>query len=106
MAATNPTDHFISLTTAKDLTKQFRDQQDQILEAQYKGQGILPVCETFGKEAISAVMSQPGCTGLRIYMGMDPEMNVKMVLVGVNSSDQDILATTDPVLLEDGMRCP
>jgi hypothetical protein len=106
MSATNPTDHYISLNTAKDLTRQYRDNQEAILDQRYKGQGILPTCETFSKDAIMAVMSQSGCASLRIYMAMDTEMQVRMVLVGVDSTDNDMLGMAEPVLLEDGTRCP
>ena len=115
-----PNTNFISLAQAKQLTKTFRGKKESMLEPQYKGKGVLPVCETFGREAFDTVLSKPGCVGLRIYFAMDELNIVKLVIVGVNEKNEDMITTTSTEsdtmmrsttedgteIIEDGLRCP
>lgn len=63
----------------------------------------MPVSETFELASINALLSQPGCTALRIYYGKKVDGNIHAILVGVDANGEDI---TGGVLLEEGYRCP
>ncbi len=59
--------------------------------------------EFFGRDALSAALNQPGCIGLRIYYGKRNDGTSALVLVGVDSSNADLL---QGVMLESGVPCP
>lgn len=107
-------DHFISLDQAIQMTTLFRENRETILMDELKGQDILPIAETFDREAFDKVLAQTDCKGLRIYCGMDAELKVHTIIVGVNSLNQDILpvsSTTESrdggdLIIETGQRCP
>lgn len=109
------TNHFISLQQAVEMTTRFRNEKENILTQSMKGQKILPICETFDRSAIDALLIEKNCTRIRVYFCMDNTLKVKLVIVGVDSNDQDILppaakattvTTSDEVVVEDGQRCP
>jgi len=98
------TNHEISLQTAIDMT------------SRYKGKRPInfPICETFEKTAIQKLLDTAGCASFRIYYGMKADERVDAILVAVDAEGNDILpplantdtGTTDPVIIEDGYRCP
>lgn len=100
--------HFISLSTAVDMTTLYRQDRETILATGYKNQNILPKCETFDRAAFDAVLAQSGCEAIRIYYGMDSNNKVHAVIVGVNDSDEDIIFpnTDNSKIIETGTRCP
>ncbi len=59
--------------------------------------------EFFGRDALTSVLNQPGCTGLRIYFGKKSDSSSALVIVGVDSSSSDI---TGGPILESGIPCP
>jgi hypothetical protein len=99
-----PTNHEISLQTAINMTTLYRANRPS----------QFPLCETFEKEAIHKLLATEGCTSLRIYYGMKEDKNVDAILVAVDTEGEDILpvitnatdVTDEPVILEDGLRCP
>lgn len=123
-------DHNIPLSLAIEMTTRFRDEKDNILKPEFVGKDILPLCETFGRSAFDNILSQTSCVAVRGYFGMDTEKKVKLIFVGVNDSNEDILpslalsgsgpqitASTTPepqegenedpgVVVEEGQRCP
>jgi hypothetical protein len=103
--------HFIDLPKAVDMTTDYRDNRETILDTPYQGQAILPLSETFAREDIDQLLAQDGCKGLRIYYGMDTNLKVHAILVGVTEANEDILpSTTDPskddIIVEESQRCP
>lgn len=107
--------HFITLPDAKAMTALYRAEKENILAPAYQGQNILSICETFNRAEFDYVLSQSGCVGLRIYFGMTEELKVKVIVVGVNADDQDILPSSqaaptggDPAtgIVEYGRPCP
>ncbi|QJX47672.1 hypothetical protein HMJ29_12255 [Hymenobacter taeanensis] len=46
------------------------------------------------KEQLEAILSQPGCEGIRAYYGLDDDGNRKLVLVGIDANENDILSET------------
>ena len=105
--------HFISLQQAIDMTRLYRKEKGNILEPDYRGKNILANCETFNREALDYLLAEKGCAGIRIYYGMDAELKVHAILVGVNELNEDMLPPLSAKLgeegdqiAEDSQRCP
>jgi hypothetical protein len=106
--------HFITLAEAIDLTARYRAQSDSLLQPGYQGQGLLPLSESFDRSAVDALLAQEGCAGLRIYGGMNEQLEVHAVLVAYDGNGADILPSTvamgftaeEDVILENSLRCP
>lgn len=106
--------HLIPVTTAAGLISSFGSVKEDMLVNSYQNSGTLPVCETFDRDAFDIILGDTNCTGVRIYLGIDDTSKVRLVIVGVNSSDEDIVIpddhpsnTTDvDCVIENGTRCP
>lgn len=104
--------HFISLPVAEEMTATYRSDKEAILATAYQNQNILPLSETFNRDAFDALLATDACAGLRIYYGMDENQKVHAVIVAVNEDNEDILPVSssltenDPVIVEEGQRCP
>ena len=112
--------HSISQDKVKQLTSHYEKNKTAILKDEFHGTAILPTCETFDRAAFDKLLAQDGCVGVRIYYGMDEDLNVNLVVVGVNEKDHDIRPSAsslkkvknddmidEPVLaLASGLRCP
>jgi hypothetical protein len=72
----------LDLATAKAWTANFR-------KASGKSDEIL--AHYFGKEIIENILSQSDCVGMRIYYALDEKGEKKLLLVGVDSSGDNIL---------------
>jgi len=103
MSSTN--NQQISLSDAVDLTTNFQASRPS----------GFPVCETFDLDNINTLLATSGCASLRIYLGQKEDGSVVMVLVAADSEGNDLLPSGentgvalagDPVILEDGYRCP
>lgn len=86
--------HIIPLSAAKQMIEKYNAERNSILEPQYKGKEVLAICETFNRTDIDAVLAQRDCVAIRIYYGMDTSNKVHAIIVGVNSSDQDIVPSS------------
>jgi hypothetical protein len=98
--------HLITLAQAAKMTKNYRALKENILDSSFRRKDILPESETFNRDAFEAILAQKGCTAVRIYMAADDLGQVKLMAVGVNAEEQDILTESDPVIIEEGIRCP
>jgi hypothetical protein len=87
--------HRISLDTAIKMTTLYRAQRNRILGLEYQNRDLLPLSETFDRSAFDRLLAQPNCAAVRMYYGMDENLQVHAVVVGVNANDQDILPTPD-----------
>lgn len=103
--------HLISLTTAADLTTRYRSNRNSVLQTSLQSDDILPLSETFNRNDIELLLEQEDCAGLRIYYGMDTDLKLHAVIVGVTEDNEDILPSavlnnaTD-IIIEEGQRCP
>ena len=97
---------FISLQDAVDLTTQHRSYKETILATVYRNQNVLPVCETFDRNTLDRLLAQTDCQKIRIYLSMDTNYKVKIVVVGVDSNDEDLLTRDSEVIGEEARRCP
>lgn len=108
--------HIISLDKAKTMTAAYRANRDTILSPENQGQDILPLSETFNRSAFDQLLDTPSCAGLRLYYGMDENRKIHAIIVAVNELNDDLLpsssnesgvtATDEPVIIEEGQRCP
>lgn len=104
--------HFISLTSAKEMTERYRNNRNTVLQSNLQHQNILPVCETFDKTAFETLIAKPDCASLRIYYGMSEDLKLHAIIVAANAEGNDILppdglvAGEDDDILENGNRCP
>lgn len=94
MNFTGNENHEISLNEAAELTQRFRDNMPVIDNT---------IAEYFGKSALEDLLSQQDCIGIRVYYGIDSDMNKKLVIVGVNSDGNDLY---EGALMEKGTICP
>jgi hypothetical protein len=107
-------DHSISLAEAKQMTKKFRNEKDSIMKDEHKGKHLIPHCESFDRSAFDQLLQREDCKGVRIYYGMkDNEKGIHAIIVGYNAQGEDILPAdgvimdgTDPIIIENGSRCP
>jgi hypothetical protein len=81
----------ITLNEGSNLTEAFRNAYPNQVKA-----------ELFDKDLIEDIIDQQGCTGLRIYNGLD-NGDMVSVLVGVDSNGNDM---TNGVIIERGTKCP
>ena len=72
------------------------------LKPEYANTDILPLSETFNKDIFGELGDQEGCVAIRSYLGMDENQKVRLIFVGVNVDDEDILE----YIFEHGNRCP
>lgn len=106
--------HAIPLRQAIEMTKKFREQKELILAPEHHGKNLLGISETFDRAAFDQLLGQSQCTQVRIYYGMDANLQVHAIVVGVDGSGNDLLpdATstdtppTGPIVVEDATFCP
>lgn len=107
--------HRITLQEAVEMTERYRENKGKILKPEFNGRDILSICETFNKEELLQYFNKSEIHAIRLYYGMDSELKIHAILVGVNSEGQDILPLArevqlkedfDPELFEKGFRCP
>lgn len=109
---------FISLQEGIDMTATYRAERSDLIAKGAITADLLPICETFEKSQVITLLNKTDCEGLRIYLGVE-ESKIKLILVGVNSQDEDMITTgntrfsvsqeedgDDDELLERGIRCP
>ena len=88
-----PRDHRISLATAVELTRRYRE-------------GAAPdaiKAGAFHADQVRALLAQPGCVALRIYYGKNSDGSDALVLVGLDANDNELTAGT---LLDVILPCP
>lgn len=93
MPFTGEDDHSISLKDAAEMTERYRSSA---------GTGAF-LGAYFSKDALSKILIQQGCTGIRIYNAINETDDPNFVLVGVKSDGEDM---TDGPLAEYGIGCP
>lgn len=104
--------HFISLATAAEMTARFRNNRENILNAAFQNQNVLPIAETYDKAAFQTLLNKPGATAIRIYYGMDENLKLHAIIVAVNDNNEDILPAASLTIAEEediidsGVRCP
>lgn len=62
-----------------------------------------PIAHCFGKSAIQEIFAQEGCVGMRIYYALDSTGKKQLIVVGVDSSGNDLY---NGLLAERSFVCP
>ena len=102
-----PGTNFVSLQTARDMATAYRSQKENMLKTNLQNQGILPICETFGRAAFDTILSDSAVQKIRIYLCLGTDNKVRIMAVGVNANNEDMLPSgTEDKIIEDGQRCP
>jgi hypothetical protein len=83
----------ISLTDAADLTANYRA---TIVPGSTKGMFV-------GRNKVLNILNQQGCMGVRIYLGMNKNGDIELVVVGADSSEDDM---EQGVIVDSMIRCP
>ena len=89
--------HSISTYQVNELKTRYAKSKNKILKQEFQDTAVLPTCETFDRAALDQLLSQEGCVGIRIYFGMDEDLNVNLAIVGVDENDHDIQPATSGV---------
>jgi hypothetical protein len=92
MTCISDQNHSITLDEAAQLTANFRTANPGAVK-----------CHYFGKDAIEAIFNQTGCVGMRVYYGQDSAGAKQLVIVGVDSSCNDLY---QGLLAEKSIPCP
>jgi hypothetical protein len=91
----NKVNHVISLERALQLTENYARNKDSILSGAYgSNKDILPDYETFNLKSIDSLICQEETIGFRMYLGLDENKKIRLVLAGVDASGEDILQQT------------
>lgn len=105
--------HFITLQQAIDMTTRYRDNKNNVISPDYAGKNIIALSDTFPREVFDKLLSKSGCSGIRIYYGMDTDLKVHPIVVAINANNEDILPDQSATSTLDGedigddaMRCP
>ena len=108
-----PSKHLISLNEAHEMISKFRKMKEVILKDNFLNLDILPNCETFERSAFDTILAKEGCTSVRAYLGMDAFDQVRLIFVGVNENNEDLINSVntadeddDGDIFENGVRCP
>ena len=110
----------ISTEQIKNLKFKYAQNKNSILKEPFNQNDTLPTSETFERAAFDKILAQDGCVGVRIYYGMDDDLQVSLILIGVDRNGQDIQKTggnlskkkdgdisDDPIMaFSGGLRCP
>jgi hypothetical protein len=102
--------HFITLQEAVTMTSLYRTEKENILKTQFQSQDVLPLSEAFERGAFDTVLAKSGCEGLRIYYGMDENLKIHAIIVGVDADGRDMVPEESILegedIIEKGNRCP
>lgn len=107
--------NFIPLSKAIEMTKRYRDNRPNMLNDPYP-LNTLTLSETFGRSGFDSLLARQDCVGIRIYYGMDEELRMHAIVVGVDmegadlisvdSSQNSTLPNGEGDVLDDSLRCP
>ena len=92
---TGTEDNEISYNDAALLTQNYRD-------AQAPGSSYVKG-EYFSKASLESILDQSNCVGIRIYYGLDENNVQRLVIVGTEDNENDMVTG---VILENGTACP
>ncbi|MFL5787338.1 MAG: hypothetical protein ACJ748_04750 [Flavisolibacter sp.] len=83
--------HNIPLNQAIQMVASYRSLKDDLLKGVLANQVNLPNAESFNRDIFDQILKQTGCTGIRVYYSFDPQLQLRLVIVGTDASGNDIL---------------
>lgn len=81
----------ISLQEGAELTMRYRTNHPQSVKGVF-----------YGRTHLETLLAQPGCVGIRMYFAQEADNSETLVLVGVDSTGNDMLN----IVIENGTKCP
>jgi hypothetical protein len=93
MSFTGNEEHSVTLAAASAMTKNYRDTVS----------ANATIAHYFGKSELQSLLNQDGCVGVRAYYAITSEGAKQLVLVGVNSSENDLY---EGIILDRSLCCP
>jgi hypothetical protein len=93
----------IALPIARQWVKNFRDQMSSPDEIR---------AHYFGRDVIDKMLSQPGCTGIRVYYALNDKMQKEVLIVGVDDKGNNQLPANeslqggDNIIADISFPCP
>ncbi|MBX0292008.1 hypothetical protein K3G63_16270 [Hymenobacter sp. HSC-4F20] len=72
----------LTLDQASDWTRRYREQHTDQIKGHH-----------FSRATLEAILAQPECAGIRLYYGRDEHNQRRLILVGTDSNDFDLLGT-------------
>ena len=87
--------HEISIDKAVAMTTLYKQHKQKIKHQDFPGKTILPTSETFDRTVFDKILKQKGCSKLRIYFSMKDDLSVRLIIVGVDENDADMLPTAE-----------
>lgn len=110
----NKGSNIVPVSKAKEMIAIYRTKKNSILASEYTDSEILDNSETFNADDVHLLLSQPGCVGFRVLYGMDNELKVHSILVGVDINGKDVIIKNfdseikddEGYVIEDAYRCP
>ena len=101
---------FITLAQAIEMTTRYRQNKEAVISSSFAGQNILSICDTFSKAALEALLAKPNCVAIRLYYGMNTDLQIRPVVVAVDQNDEDILPDDSTLegedIVDDTIKCP
>ncbi|MDP1800519.1 MAG: hypothetical protein Q8L81_04155 [Bacteroidota bacterium] len=92
MSFTGREDHHVTLEEATAWTANYRNNNPGEVRSHF-----------YGRDAISAILAQTNCVGIRIYHAINDRDEKVLVLVGVKSDESDMHTG---LMAERGIMCP
>jgi hypothetical protein len=88
----NNINHVITLQRALELTENYARNKDSILSGAFgTSKDLLPDYETFNLKSIDSLVCQDETIGFRMYLGLDENKKIRLVLAGVDANGEDVL---------------
>jgi hypothetical protein len=101
--------NLVPLSDAKLMVKTYLENKSKVIP----NESTLPNTETFDSEAFVALLNQPDCVKVRLYYGMNENLEIRAIVVGVDSNGNEIYienmglnGTDELYVIDDGQACP
>jgi hypothetical protein len=98
--------HAVSKGSASAMIKKFKSQSGKVakaaksMETTTQAAITYPAFLTYNKKAISKILGQTDCVGLRIYPALNDQNEFTLVLVGVDGKNNNIVPSDDAPAVE------
>lgn len=110
------TDHMVTKSVAGQMTGKYRRFRNLLLKAQKLfpvSIPLFPLCVSYNKTAISQLLAQPGCVGLRIFPGINASGAISFILAGIDGGNQTLTGdgglsakTSGSLMVDEGQTSP
>lgn len=103
--------NLITLKSAKEKVKLFLNNKNKVISSEYADRNIISNSETVDAKAVRLILDQPDCQGFRLYYGMNEQLEISAIFIGVDSNGNEITiknldGNEDEYVLDDTAKCP